>query len=191
MNIVNPCSITGCNPCLSTILASGLVRVFPMKVLGLCVCVSACLRPGSELHVLVLSRLTHRFEDYQNFGNITNSAQADSAADYLNDLAPETVVLIADTEIQTFSSKLEYALQRCGAQLLGSESPDGPYGLIGIVRDADAEDTREALDEGWEEVTVELEVSLPHLYSPAPISRRGTGSGQDKSFSKRETVGYE
>ena len=188
-----PCSITDVYhrisllihvQCLSTILASGHVRFSYESIWTLCV--SACLRPGSEFHVLVLSRLTHRFEDYQNFGNITDSAQADSAADYLNALAPESVVLIADTEIQTFSSKLEYALQRCGAQLLGSESPDGPYGLIGIVRDADAEDTREALDEGWEEVTVELEVSLPHLYSPAPISRRGTESSQDGFVKQRK-----
>ena len=123
--------------------------------------------------MLVLSRLTHRFEDYQNFGNITETTQADAAADYLNALVPESVVLVADTEITTFSSKLEYALQRCGAQLLTSDSPNGPYALVGIVRDYDAEDTREALDEGWEEVVVELEASLPHLYSPAPISRKG------------------
>ena len=125
--------------------------------------------------MLVLSRLTHRFEDYQNFGNISISGNADSAADYLNALAPESVVMISDTEIQSFSSKLEYALQRCGAQLLTSDSPNGPYGLIGVVRDYDAEDTREALDEGWEEVLVELEASLPHVYSPAPISRSRSG----------------
>lgn len=124
--------------------------------------------------MLVLSRLTHRFQDYQNFGNIAISAQADAAADYLNGLVPETMVLIADTEVSNFSSKLEYALQRCGAQLITSGSPGdsgGPYALIGVVRDADAEDNREAFDEGWEEVEVELSALLPHLYSPAPISR--------------------
>eukprot|EP00438_Fugacium_kawagutii_P009472 Skav204845 [mRNA] locus=scaffold1883:52294:59741:- [translate_table: standard] len=117
--------------------------------------ISALKEKGSEFHVLVLSRLTHRYQDYQNFGNIAISAQADAAAEYLNGLVPETMVLIADTEVSNFSSKLEYALQRCGAQLITSEGSEDfgarSYALIGIVRDADAEDNREALDEAWEE----------------------------------------
>lgn len=124
---------------------------------------------NSDFNLLVLSPLTHRFQDYQNFGDISVTANADAAAAYMNALQPETVVVVGDATVSSWSPKLEYALQRCGAKLL-QQTQSGPYGLVGVCRTEDAEDTRVAVVEAWDSSFIEITGTIPFLYTAAPVA---------------------
>ena len=124
---------------------------------------------NSDFNLVVLSPLTHRFQDYQNFGDISDPVMADQAASYLNALPPESVIVVGDATVAAWSSKLEYALQRCGAKLL-QQTQSGPYALIGVCRTEDAEDTRVAVAENWDSNFVEISGTIPFLYTAAPVA---------------------
>lgn len=124
---------------------------------------------NSDFNLLVLSPLTHRFQDYRNFGDISVVLNADNAAAYLNSLEPETIVVVGDATVSSWSPKLEYALQRCGAKLL-QQTQSGPYGLVGVCRTEDAEDTRGAVVEAWDSSFIEITGTIPFLYTAAPVA---------------------
>eukprot|EP00438_Fugacium_kawagutii_P013110 Skav213411 [mRNA] locus=scaffold797:759290:764843:- [translate_table: standard] len=123
----------------------------------------------TDFHVLVLNRLTHRFQDYRSFGDISVVGNADEAAIYLNELQPETMIVVGVAAVASWFPKLEYALQRCGAKSL-QQTQSGPYGMVGVCRTADAEDSRAAVTELWDSTNVEITAILPFLYTAAPIA---------------------
>lgn len=124
---------------------------------------------NTDFHLLVLNRLTHRFQDYRSFGDISVVGNADQAATYLNELQPETIIVVGVAAVANWFPKLEYALQRCGAKLL-QQTQSGPYGMVGVCRTEDAEDSRAAVTELWDSTFVELTGIIPFLYTAAPIA---------------------